>query len=142
MAAVAKKHKTATIFISAHSLEYPSSVIKASDIEVRVLNSQLVCGRHNFESAESIRNKLDYWTTLFHFSKHDKKKQKKQKKKKKNNPHILPINYWNKVKMPLMIKLYQDNRLHQHSVLFHNVKNTIIHIKKLIPSKNIIIIVF
>ena len=86
MAAVAKKHKTATIFISAHSLEYPSSVIKASDIEVRVLNSQLVCGRHNFESAESIRNKLDYWTTLFHFSKHDKKKQKKQKKKKEKEP--------------------------------------------------------
>ncbi len=73
MAAEAKKPKTATIFISAHSLEYPSSVLKKSDIEVRVLNSQLVCGRHNFESAESIRNKLDYWTTLFH-----KKKKRKR----------------------------------------------------------------
>ena len=57
-------HKTATIFISAHSMEDPSVPIRPP-MEVRMVNSQMVCGRSNFENAESIQDKLRYWTSLF-----------------------------------------------------------------------------
>ena len=61
-----KTPKIATIFISAHSVEDPQHVIALPEnIEIRMLNSQKVCGRHNFESPDSIRNKLDYWTDVF-----------------------------------------------------------------------------
>lgn len=62
------KPKIATIFISAHSLEHPRRTFpidRFDPMEVRILNYQKVCGRHNFESPDSIRIKMDYWTDRF-----------------------------------------------------------------------------
>jgi hypothetical protein len=84
-----KVPKIATLFISAHSLEFPDIPVNIevkdpstpANIEVRLVNSQKVCGRHNFESPESICNKLDYWTDVFkhRYIKNSAKKKSKKK---------------------------------------------------------------
>jgi len=66
MAAVANRDKRlsiATIFISAHSTEMKEPLVP--DLEVRIVNSQAVPGKGNFESPESIQHKLIYWTNAF-----------------------------------------------------------------------------
>ena len=61
---VSKPH-VITIFISAHSVELKQTYTPPEGIEVRVVNSQRVPGRSNYENPFSIQTKLRFWNDAF-----------------------------------------------------------------------------
>lgn len=52
---------TAVIFISAHAVENPEDPYEPTGITSRMIYSQLMAGRSNFENSESIQEELRFW---------------------------------------------------------------------------------
>lgn len=104
--------KIATIFISAHSMEDPKNNIKIpASMEVRNMNSQLLCGRSNFENAESIQNKLHYWTDLFN-----------DRSKRDSTYSVLEkgVREWNALEEPYAPSLAESIRLPRRNAEFEH----------------------
>jgi len=64
---------SAVIFISAHAVEQPEDPYVPTDITTRMIYSQLLAGRSNFENSESIQDELRFWGKRVHHTSSRKK---------------------------------------------------------------------